>query len=107
MFLMTDSEWMLSCVAASAVATAHLTYLSSWNSARLLMINFSTIILVDTNHVLYTLLPPPAVASQNYDLRPRPHNLQFPEHFGRLMDSNLITRMLYTDVYQITSYSML
>ena len=39
---MTDSEWMLSCVAASAVATAHLTYLSSWNSSRLLMIIFST-----------------------------------------------------------------
>ena len=56
-------------------------------------------ILVDTNHVLFTLLPPCAVAVQNYDLRPRPHNLQLPEHSGRLMDSNFITRMLYTDVY--------
>ena len=56
-------------------------------------------ILADTNHVLYTLLPPPAVTSQNYDLRPRPYNLQLPEHSGRLMDPNFITRMLYTDVY--------
>ena len=33
-------------------------------------------ILANNNHLLHNLLPPPTVASQNYDLRPRVHNRQ-------------------------------
>ena len=51
------------------------------------------------NHVLYSLLPPPSIASQNYNLRPRTHTKQLPQHSGHLTDSNFTTRMLYTDIY--------
>ena len=51
------------------------------------------------NHVLYSLLPPPSIASQNYNLRPRTHTKQRPQHSGHLTDSNFTTRMLYTDIY--------
>jgi len=51
------------------------------------------------NHVLYSLLPPPSTASQNYHLRPRAHSQQLPQHTGHLTDSNFITRMLFTDIY--------
>ena len=42
-----------------------------------------------TNHVLllHRLLPPPTTASQHYNLRPRRHTLQLPEHHTRLLDS--------------------
>ena len=50
-------------------------------------------------HLLHGLLPPPAIASQNYSLRPRNHNRQLPEHSGHLMDSNFITRLLYLGCY--------
>ena len=50
------------------------------------------------NHVLYSLLPPPTTASQNYHLRPRAHSQQLPQHTGHLTDSNFITRMLFTDI---------
>jgi len=53
----------------------------------------------NTNHLLYYLLPPPIVASQHYDMRPRTHNRQLPVHSGHLTDSNFITRMLYTNIY--------
>ena len=52
-----------------------------------------------SSHVLQQLLPPESAASQNYDLRPRTHNLQLPQRTSRLMDSNFITRMIYTDIY--------
>ena len=51
------------------------------------------------NHVLYSLLPPPSTASQNYHLRPRADSQQLPQHTGHLTDSNFITRMLFTDIY--------
>jgi len=41
----------------------------------------------NSNHMLHRLLvlPPPAAASQNYNLRPRLHNLQLPQHSSHLM----------------------
>ena len=42
------------------------------------------------NHVLYSLLPSPSTASQNYHLRPRAHSQQLPQHTGHLTDSNFI-----------------
>ena len=51
------------------------------------------------NHVLYSLLPPPSTASQNYHLPPRAHSQQLPQHTGHLTDSNFITRMLFTDIH--------
>jgi hypothetical protein len=59
---------------------------------------FSKVRLNESN-VLFGLLPPPSTASQNYQLRPRAHNRQLPEHPGRLIDSNFITRMLYKNIY--------
>ena len=56
----------------------------------------------DTNHVLRRLLPPPTTASQHYNLRPRRHTLQLPEHHTRLLDSNFFDRMLYKHYYQHT-----
>jgi len=58
-------------------------------------------ICLDNNHVLHCLLPPPTSASQSYNLRPRAHSLELPQHSGHLTDSNLITRMLFTDIYYI------
>jgi hypothetical protein len=56
-------------------------------------------ILANPNHMLYSLLPPPTVASQNYNLRPRTHDRQLPPHTGRLTDSNFLTRLLYNEIY--------
>ena len=56
-------------------------------------------ILINDQHLLYKLLPPPSVASQNYYIRDRPHNKELPYHTGHLTDSNFITRMLFTDIY--------
>ena len=53
----------------------------------------------NTQHLLRSLLPPPSAASQNYNLRPRPHSQQIPQHTGHLTDSNFITRMLFKDIY--------
>ena len=54
---------------------------------------------LNQRHLLYSLLPPPSVASQNYDIRPRAHNRQIPTRSGHLTDSNFVTRMLFTDIY--------
>jgi hypothetical protein len=56
-------------------------------------------VILNSRHVLNRLLPPPSTASQNYDLRPRPHDRQLPQHTGHLTDSNFFTRQLYTDSY--------
>jgi hypothetical protein len=56
-------------------------------------------ILNNPNHVLHQLLPPESTASQNYNLRSRPHNRQLPERTSHLIDSNFINRMLFTDIY--------
>ncbi len=53
----------------------------------------------NTRHLLYRLLPPPTLASQNYSLRPRTHNKQLPVRSGHLTDSNFMTRMLFTGIY--------
>ena len=50
-------------------------------------------------HVLHSLLPPPSVASQNYDLRPRRHDRQLPARASHLMNCEFITRLLYKDIY--------
>jgi hypothetical protein len=56
-------------------------------------------ILANPNHMLHNLLPPPTVASQNYNFRPRSHDRQLPPHTGRLTDSNFLTRLLYKEIY--------
>jgi hypothetical protein len=56
-------------------------------------------ILINDQHLLYKLLPPPSFASQNYYIRDRPHNKELPHHTGHLTDSNFITRMLFNDIY--------
>ena len=56
-------------------------------------------VLANPNHMLHNLLPPPTVASQNYNLRPRSHDRQLPPHTGRLTDSNFLTRLLYNEIY--------
>ena len=38
----------------------------------------------NNNDMLHRLLPPPSTASQNYNLRPRVHRLQLPQHRFRL-----------------------
>ena len=53
----------------------------------------------NSKHVLYGLLPPSSVASQNYNLRHRKHSLQLPSKTHHLMDSNFIQCMLYLDSY--------
>ena len=56
-------------------------------------------IIANQDHLLSSLLPPPSIASQNYNLRPRPHSQELPQHTGRLTDSNFITRILYKNSY--------
>jgi hypothetical protein len=51
------------------------------------------------DHLLHAHLPEISIASQNYNLRTRPHNKQLPCRSGHLTDSNFITRMLYKDSY--------
>ena len=56
-------------------------------------------ILSNSSHILHRLLPPPTIASINYNLRPTAHNLTLPKHFGLVSDSNFISRMLYKNIY--------
>ena len=56
-------------------------------------------ILADNNHLLLNLLPPPTVASQNYNLRPRAHTRQLILHSGQLIDCNFLTLVLYSNIY--------
>jgi len=53
-------------------------------------------------HILYTLLLPTSIASQNYSLRYQAHNRQLTNHSGYLTDCNFITHMLYKNMYLIT-----
>jgi len=50
-------------------------------------------------HLLHHLLPPPSVASQNYELRHRTHNRSLPDRAGHLSDANFISRMIFKDTY--------
>jgi hypothetical protein len=56
-------------------------------------------ILANQDHLLSSLLPPPSIASQNYNLRTRPHSQELPQRTGHLTDSNFITRILYKNTY--------
>jgi hypothetical protein len=56
-------------------------------------------ILANQDHLLSGLLPPPSIASQNYNLRTRPHSQDLPQRTGHLTDSNFITRILYKRTY--------
>ena len=56
-------------------------------------------ILLNTSHILHCLLPPPTVASQNYNLRHRAHNRTLPKHSGQLADSNFLNRALYMNIF--------
>jgi len=59
---------------------------------------FSNVIL-QSNHVLHTLLPQPSIASQHYELRHCVHSLQLPEHSTQLSDCNFLMRMIYKKTY--------
>jgi len=54
-----------------------------------------------SNHVLYTLLPPLSIASPRYNLRHRAHTRLLPEHSTHLSDCNFLTRMLYKNTYWV------
>ena len=56
-------------------------------------------ILSNSHHILNPLLPPPTVASINYNLRPRIHNITLPKHLGFVSDSNFMPRVLYKNIY--------
>ena len=53
----------------------------------------------NVEHLLHSLLPPPAVAPDHYELRQRVHNRSLPTCTGRLTDSNFINRLLFKDIY--------
>jgi len=57
------------------------------------------------NHVLHCLSPP-TTALQSYNLRPRAHSLELPQHSCYLTNSKFITRMLFTDIF-VTVYLQL
>jgi len=48
----------------------------------------------NSNNVLHTVLPPPSIASQHYNLRRRTHSLSLPDHDNYMSGCNFITRML-------------
>jgi hypothetical protein len=63
---------------------------------------FSNIYLQTRTICYIKSLPPPSTASQIYNLRPQPHSQELPQHsegLTRLIDSNLITRILYKNTY--------
>jgi len=53
----------------------------------------------NSSHVLRELLSPPSMATQQYNLRRRPHDRQMPDHTGHLTDRNFLIRMLFKDSY--------
>ena len=63
-------------------------------------------ITLNCNHVLIALLPPPSVASRNYNLRRRPHTLTLPAHNTSLSDCNFITRIPYKECYNWFHYCL-
>jgi len=56
-------------------------------------------ILLNKQHLLHYLLPPPSAASLSYNIRRRLHSQLLPQHPGHLMDSNFMIRMLYKNIY--------
>jgi len=61
-------------------------------------------ICLDNNHVLHCLLRPPTSASQSYNLRPRAHSLELPQHSGHLSDW---LQFHYTNVFLLTFTKLL
>jgi len=57
----------------------------------------------NSSHVLRELLPPPSTATQQYNLRRRPHDRQMPDHTRHMADKNFLTRMLFEDSYWLFS----
>jgi len=53
----------------------------------------------NSSHVLRELPPPPSMATQQYNLRRRPHDRQMPDHTGHLADKNFLIRILFKDSY--------
>jgi len=53
----------------------------------------------NSSHVLRELLTPPSMATQQYNLRRRPHGTRqtMPDHAGHLADKNFLIRMLFKD----------
>jgi len=60
----------------------------------------SSNILTNSGYLLHRFLPPPTAASQNYNLRIRPHNRQLTLHSGHLTDSNFLLTC-YMQTYTI------
>ena len=56
-------------------------------------------VITNKKHVRHGLLPLPSVASQNYDLRNRKHNLELTSKTSQLKNCNIIPRMLYLNTY--------
>ena len=54
---------------------------------------------INLKHFLHRFLPSQSYASQNYNLRPRSHNLELPDRISHLTDCNFIRRMLYSKIY--------
>jgi hypothetical protein len=57
-----------------------------------------TAVLNNSAHVLYRLLPSESTALQQYNLRPRVHDM-LPLKYNQLTDFNFIYCMLYIDSY--------
>ena len=93
------NELFLCSLEQNVAVTVHLICLYLKNYAKLQSANEQLFdkIHSNSNHVLSTLLPPPSLASQNYNLRRRSHTLTLPAHNTRLSDCNFITRLLYKE----------
>ena len=81
---------------ASNVVSADKTCWHSRNCWRTVMNNYLTwsFTIHNTFSIVYYLS-----SITTYQLRQRTHNLQSPQHTGRVTDSNFLTRMLYRDSY--------
>jgi len=60
--------------------------------------------ILNNNHVLYSLLPPPAIASQNYNLRPRAHNRKLISHY---LFKHLLVKCSLITIFNIIHYPSL
>lgn len=56
-------------------------------------------ILSQPDHLIRHLLPPASTASINYNLRKRNHLCELPHRTNRLLNTNFMYRVLYSDVY--------
>ena len=84
-----QEKWLLQ----SKVSTGQATVCWSW------YFTFQSV-LTNRNHLLYPLLP--AVKTQHYDLRTRPHNLTLTRKSCHYDNCNFISRMIFYDVYWLS-----